>query len=217
MSDRLQALRFGLERRKGQRDQTRGLLREEKGRLKGLKREERDVEKARALVQLAGQRTQEQLRYHLSEISRLALAAVFPADPYEFEIAFERRRGRTEADFWFVRDGKRIDPRGNCGLGAVDVAGMSLRVSLWSLRRPRGRASVWVDEPFKHLKGEGPNKAVLAIFRELCRADEKRRWSGLQIVMIADERSPREDLEEVADRIFAVRKQGRQSVVETTT
>jgi DNA repair exonuclease SbcCD ATPase subunit len=204
-------LRHSLERLKGQREELVRQVRETKRALQEEKREADEAEQARALVQLAGKMTQEQLQYHLSELARLALSAIF-RDPYDFEIAFETRRGRTEADFWFVRDGKRIDPGGNCGIGAVDVAGMALRASLWSLRRPRSRASVFVDEPFPHLKGDEPNRAALEVLREICRPKLESGWPGLQLVIIADERTSREELKEVADRMFLIEKQGKESV-----
>ena len=204
--------RSAVDRLIGQRDMLLQQLKESKERIKSLKREEDDCQKAKLLVQVTAKNTQDQLRYHLSELAKLALAAVFD-DPYEFEIAFEQRRGRTEADFWFVRQGERIDPGANTGLGAVDIAGLAIRTSLWSLRKPRSRASIWTDEPFKHLKGEEANKRALQILQEICRPQPKKHWPGIQLVMIADERAPREELEERSDRIFEVIKRRTKSIV----
>lgn len=212
--DPIRHYRSLVDRRIGRRDEIRSSLREAKHSLRSLRKELDSIEQARAVIQEAGKKTQERLQYHLSEIAKLALATVFPDDPYEFEVSLETRRGRTEADFWFLRGGERLDPRGSVGLGAVDIVGMSLRASLWSLARPRPRATLWMDEPFKHLKGQAANRLALQIFQELCAPRRKGKWPGLQMVMIADERATREELKEVADRIFEVRKEGRRSVVE---
>jgi hypothetical protein len=205
--------RLAVERARGQRDILLEQLRESKKKIQSLKKEEESSQKARALIQIAAKTTQEQLQYHLSELAKLALAAVFD-DPYEFEVAFEQRRGKTEVDFWFVRKGQRIDPAGNTGLGAVDIVGMALRASLWSLRRPRSRATLWCDEPFKHLKGEEANRRALEVIQRVAKPQKDKRWPGCQIIMVADERSPREEIEEVSDRLFEVKKSGVVSTVE---
>jgi hypothetical protein len=90
---------------------------------------------------------------------------------------------------------------------------MALRPALWSLQNPRSRASIWLDEPFKHLKAKEPNRRALAMLKELCKPIPERHWPGLQIVMIADERATREEIIEVADRVFEFTIRGRQTVV----
>jgi hypothetical protein len=179
--------------------------------LKGIRRELRWAEKAHAVIQLVAQQTQEQLRYQLSELPRLGLASVFD-DPYDFDIQIESRRGRTEVDFWFVREGQRISPRESSGLGAVDIAGMALRPALWSLQRPRNRPTIWLDEPFKHLKGEDANRRALQMLAEICRPRPEQHWPGIQIVMIADERLAREDLLDAADCVYEFYMNGRKTV-----
>lgn len=176
------------------------------------RRELKDAEKAQALIQLTAQATQDQLKYQLSELPRLALESVFP-DPYEFEVDIQIKRSKTEVEFYFVRDGARINPKDNSGLGPVDIAGMALRPALWSLRVPRNRATIWLDEPFKHLKGAEANKRALAMLKEICKPRPERNWPGLQIVMIADERASREDIMEVADKLFEFKIKDRKTIV----
>lgn len=196
----------------GARDKIREKLKSAKSKRRELKQELHYAEEASALIQLCAQQTQEQLRYQLSELPKLALSSVFD-DPYDFDVKFEQRRGGVEVDFWFVRDGQPISPKDNTGLGPVDIAGMALRPALWSLQNPRSRASIWLDEPFKHLKGSEANKRALAMLKEICRPIPERHWPGMQIVMIADERASREDIMEVADVIFEFAMKGRQTVV----
>jgi hypothetical protein len=196
----------------GARDKIREKLKAAKNKRRELKQELNDAEEASALVQLCAQQTQEQLRYQLCELPKLALSSVFD-DPYDFDVKFEQRRGSVEVDFWFVRDGQPISPKDNTGLGPVDIAGMALRPALWSLQNPRSRASIWLDEPFKHLKGSEPNRRALAMLKEICNPIPERNWPGLQIVMVADERASREEILDVADKMFSFGIKDRVTVV----
>ena len=197
----IQSLRSRYDVLNGRKLEKENKLKKLKKENKNLRRENHYAEKALILIQKTANETQEQLRYQLTELPKLALSSVFD-DPYEFDVQFEIRRGKTEVDFYFVRDGERFSPKENTGLGAVDVAGMSLRPALWSMKNPRSRATIFLDEPFKHLKGEEANKRALAILSEICKPRPEQNWPGLQIVMIADERASREDLLEVSDCVY---------------
>ena len=208
----LQELKDNLQKLKGKREKVTEELEQAKRDSRIYRRELRTAEKAQLLVQLVAQQTQDQLRYQLTELPRLALQSVFD-DAYDFDVTFEIKRGKVEVEFWFVRDGVRINPKKNSGQGAVDIAGMALRPALWSLRVPRNRPTIWLDEPFKHLKGADANRRALAMLKEICKPRPERNWPGLQIVMIADERASREDIEEVADKLFEFRMKGRETKI----
>ena len=208
----LQELKDNLQKLKGKREKVIEELEQAKRDSRIYRRELRTAEKAQLLVQLVAQQTQDQLRYQLTELPRLALQSVFD-DAYDFDVTFEIKRGKVEVEFWFVRDGVRINPKKNSGQGAVDIAGMALRPALWSLRVPRNRPTIWLDEPFKHLKGADANRRALAMLKEICKPRPERNWPGLQIVMIADERASREDIAEVADKLFEFRMKGRETKI----
>lgn len=208
----IQSYKRKIERLKGRRDNIEDQIDTSKKEAKALRRELKSAEKAQALVQQVAQNTQEQLKYQLSELPKLALQSVFD-EPYDFDVDFVIKRSKTEADFWFVRDGARINPTENSGQGPVDIAGMALRPALWSLRSPRNRASIWLDEPFKHLKGAEANKRALAMLKEICQPRPERGWPGMQIVMVADERASRDDIMEVADKLFDFKMHGRKTLV----
>ena len=208
----LQELKDNLQKLKGKREKVTEELEQAKKNSRIYRRELRTAEKAQLLVQLVAQQTQDQLRYQLTELPRLALQSVFD-DAYDFDVTFEIKRGKVEVEFWFVRDGVRINPKKNSGQGAVDIAGMALRPALWSLRVPRNRPTIWLDEPFKHLKGADANRRALAMLKEICKPRPERNWPGLQIVMIADERASREDIAEVADKLFEFRMKGRETKI----
>lgn len=185
-------------------------LTEAKSQFRILRREFRDAEKALSLIQICAQQTQQELKYQLSELPQLALSSVFE-DPYQFDVQFEIRRNSTEVDFWFVRDEEKLDPKESTGLGPVDITGMALRPALWSMQIPKTRASIWLDEPFKHLKGAGANRNALSILSEICKPKPEQNWPGLQIIMIADERASREELLEVSDCVYEFYMVGRKT------
>lgn len=197
----IRELRLALERKKGLRDQLLGLL-EESGRKLALKRQEQSyIQVAQSIIQAVAQRTQEELKYHIEDLVSLALAAVFD-EPYRLRLDFVIKRGRTEAEIWFERDGERAHPLTASGGGAVDVAGFALRVALWSLSLPRSRAVFVLDEPFKHLSADLQPRAG-----QMLREVSQRL--GLQVIMV----SHVSDLVEAADRVFEIRLKGGESFV----
>jgi hypothetical protein len=161
-------------------------------------REESAVsQRAREVIQIVAKATQERLRFHISELASVAMAAVFP-DPYQIEIEFVQRRNTVEADLFFVRGGNRYDPMDSTGYGTVDVASFALRMAEWSILQPRPRKLLVLDEPFKHIKGEEANARAIQMVAQLSRK------LGVQVLMVSDERASRAAVMEGADRVFEV-------------
>jgi hypothetical protein len=186
-----------LEQRKGQRLQVDNQLVTKTLELLALQETKLDLEQAQAIIILVSQATQEELRYHVSELVTLALASVFD-DPYELDVSFEQRRNQTECDITFVRNGEKINPLTASGGGAVDVAAFALRVSLWSLQNPHTRPIMILDEPFQHVKGDEANIKCI----QMVKAVSERL--GLQILMVSDERVPLSEIEAGADKVFKI-------------
>lgn len=113
----------------------------------------RDSEEANKIVQAVAETIQEEAHERIAGVVSRCLAAVF-AEPYEFQIRFERARGRTEANLVFVRDGAAINPLDASGGGVVDVAAFALRLSSMMLARPAVRRTVILDEPFKFVSAD---------------------------------------------------------------
>lgn len=112
----------------------------------------RDAEEAQRIVQGVAQAVQTQAHRHIASVVTKCLCAVFGEDDaYEFRINFERKRGRTEAELTFVRDGREMSPRDSSGGGAIDVASFALRLACLVLSQPSQRRLLVLDEPFKHL------------------------------------------------------------------
>jgi len=202
----LQTIRQRLEQQKGQKIQIEQSITQLKESLTDIKRNIRRHEQAREIVRAVGIETQRQLQFHISDITSLALDAVFP-DPYELKVEFVERRNKTECDLKFVRDDMEVDPLTASGGGAIDVAAFALRIASWSMQRPRTRSTIILDEPFKHLKGAEANLKVLHMISEISRK------IGVQIIMVSDERIPREDIIENADKVFEVTIRNGQSKV----
>lgn len=200
------SIRNILEQRKGERSKTKRDLESYKKKLKDEVKHNRKVEKAKQIVKEVGKKTQDQISYHISDITSLALQSVFK-NPYNLITEFVERRDTTECDIWFERDGERIKPLTDSGIGAVDVASFALRIAAWSMKNPRSRPTIILDEPFKHLKGEKENIKVIEMVKEI---SEKL---GLQIIMVHDERVPIEEIEKGADKIFKVSIRNGKSIV----
>jgi DNA repair exonuclease SbcCD ATPase subunit len=111
--------------------------------------------KARIIVQTVAEQTQKKIEYHISNLVSLALAAVFP-DPYTFLLRYVQRRGRTEADLIFVKDGNEGRPIDVSGGGPIDVAAYALRPATYSLKPTRG--VFLLDEPFKFVSRDLQHK-----------------------------------------------------------
>lgn len=106
------------------------------------------AEQARVLIQQVGQAVQKEAHDRLAGVVSSCLTAVFD-EPYEFRIAFDRKRNQTEARLVFVRDGMEVSPMDAAGGGVVDVAAFALRLSCLMLRRPAARRLLVLDEPFR--------------------------------------------------------------------
>lgn len=188
----IQSLRQKLERKKGQQTQLQTDLQTAKLEEENISNEIINTEQAQAIIQIVAQKTQEELEYRLSEIVSLALSAVFN-DPYKLKVNFVIRRGKTECDLLFEKNGEIFDPLTSSGGGAVDIAAMALRVAIWSLTQPQTRNILILDEPFRFLSREYQIKASIML-------NELSKKLNLQIIMV----SHSESLIEGANKVFQV-------------
>jgi len=185
-------LRNKIEQEKGQRTVLESRAEELTEEIRETKRSIRQHEEAREIIRQVGLKTQEQLQYHISDITSLALEAVFE-EPYELRAEFNQRRNKTECDLLFVRDGMRVDPLSASGGGAVDVAAFALRIAAWSMGTPRKRNVILLDEPLRFLSVDKQERASMMI-------KELSDRLGLQFIIITHETT----LTEYADRTFTV-------------
>ena len=191
-----------LEQEKGKQKAVESSLKVKQKEVTALKREIRNVEDAIPIIQMVAKDTQEELKFHISELVTLALSAVFD-EPYEFVIEFISRRGKTEADLLFKRNGHTINPMDASGFGAVDIASLALRIAMWNLKRPMSTNTMILDEPFHFLSSDLQEKAGIML-KMLC---DKL---GLQMIIVSHVKA----LIEAADKSFSVtNKKGISEVV----
>ena len=183
-------LRTQLERQKGQQLQIKNTIALTNRAVKEKKRDLSRHEKAREIIREVGLKTQQQLSFHISDITSLALEAVF-ADPYKLVVDFVQRRNKTECDLYFDRDGNRVDPLLASGGGAVDVAAFALRIASWSMQRPKSRNVIILDEPLRFLSANHQEQASQMI-------KEVSEKLGIQFIIITHEPI----LASYADKVF---------------
>lgn len=111
------------------------------------------VQEAQKIIQEVAQGVQQLAHARISKIVSRCLETVFD-EPYDFQIHFDRKRGKTEASLVFVRDGEEIDPLSASGGGVVDIAAFALRLSCLVLSVPSPRLFLALDEPFKFVSQE---------------------------------------------------------------
>jgi DNA repair exonuclease SbcCD ATPase subunit len=159
------------------------------------------IENIQALIQQTAKETQQKLKYHIEDIVNTALDSCFPGE-YDFNVSFEIKRGRTEAELFLLKEGERMDPMIASGGGVVDIISFALRLSAWALSKTDN--VIILDEPFKFLS---VNLRPLAgeILKQL---SEKMK---LQIIMVTHDN----EMINIANRIFEVKiKHGKSLVVE---
>ena len=188
----IQLLRNKLEQSKGAKAQLETSLTNLQVQLKEKGRSLRQHEQAKEIIRTVGQKTQEQIQFHIEDIVSMALNAVFD-NPYKFTVEFVQRRNKTECDLYFVRDGNKVDPLTASGVGAVDVAAFALRIASWSMSSPHSRNTIILDEPFRFLSKNYQEQASLML-------KEISQKLGIQMIIISHE----EALTENVDAIFQV-------------
>ena len=194
MNQQISRLRASYEQKRGKAEQIETYIKQKTQRKRRLQRSLRLNEKAQVIVQEVTKITQDQLKYHLSDLCTLAMSSVFP-EPYEIVIDFVSKRGKVEAEIWFQKDGYLINPFSATGGGAIDIAALSLRFSCWTLQKPKTRPILLLDEPLKFLKGSDlPIKGAEMIHQ----ISEKL---GLQIIMVSHD----PELIECADKVITVK------------
>lgn len=166
---------------------------EREAKLLDLQSRSKVIERASVVIRAVSEATQKKLQYQISELATMAQKAIFP-NPYKVIVEFVQKRGQTEAEVYFERDGNRVDPLEASGHGPADIASFALRISLWLLSKKRSRNTFFLDEPFKNLNGVELQVATWKMVRSLSRR------LGIQFIIVTQF----EGLEEEADRVFKV-------------
>lgn len=190
MEKSINTYRTQLEQLKGKRNQISSFLTKVTEQLEESNSQLIRLEKAREIIREVGMKTQSQISFHISDITSLALEAIFN-DPYELKVDFIQRRNKTECDLSFERNGMKMDPLASSGGGTVDVAAFALRIASWTMMNPRSRNTIILDEPLRFLSGDNQERAS-AMIKELSQR------LGIQFIIITHESI----LASYADRVF---------------
>jgi DNA repair exonuclease SbcCD ATPase subunit len=144
----LESLKSLVDRAALQWDHCRRQVREERDALEAAQQRLACVLTAQELVQGVAEKVQKEAHSRIAGIVTRCLKAIFGEQAYEFEIRFAQKRGRTEAQLLFIRDGNEYDdPPNQCSGGQCEVAAFALRLVCICLLRKRRFLSL--DEPFK--------------------------------------------------------------------
>ena len=160
----------------------------------------KNLELAQAFIQKIASDTQSQLKYHIESIVQMALDAVFP-DRYKYNVAFEMKRGRTEARMFLMEGENEIDPMSACGGGVVDIIALALRITVYTLAQTRN--TIILDEPMRFVSKDLQPQAT-EIIKQLSKK------LGIQFIIVTHST----DIVEQADKVFtATIKDGVSNVV----
>ena len=144
---------------------------------------------AQAIIQKIAVETQTQLRFKIEDIVNKILETTFP--DYSFELEYEVKRGKSEANLKFFKCGHEVDPLNNDGGGCVDTICIALRLAIWSLSDTR--PLLILDEATKHLSAQDAPR-----FAEVFSTIAKEL--GIQVIMP----SHSDALKAVADNAYEV-------------
>lgn len=177
ISDALVNLQSKIDRLKTRHDFAVEAVTQERRQLKKAKQQLKAVTEAQQLAQGVAQIVQQQAHQRIAGVVTRCLSSVFGEDAYEFQIQFDRKRGKTEACLIFLRDGQERHPLRSSGGGVVDCASFALRLSCMLLSKPQTRKLLVLDEPWKHLSEE---------YRPLIRqmVETLAQEMGVQIILV---------------------------------
>lgn len=144
---------------------------EERGRLAAAKQSEADAGTAQRIVQEVAEQVQNRVHQRIAAVVTRCLKTVFGKHACVFKLAFVQKRGKTEAEMSFVKDGVEMaEPLDESSGGQVEVAALALRLVTLMMEMPRRRRLIVADEPFRSVHGEAFRERLAAMLPVL--ADE---------------------------------------------
>lgn len=152
----LNKIQRSLERQKGKRDHIQSEVKKLTRQLRSEEKELGYIHEAKGIIQKVALLTQQQIQVKLSHIVTLAVESIFGEGHYEFKLEFVEKRGKTEVEFWLIKNGEKISPF-DTGGGVVDVINFALRISVWSLSQTPN--VLIFDEPFRFLSRDLHDRA----------------------------------------------------------
>jgi len=126
-----------------------------------------NCEEAGKILQAVAVKVQQDAHQGIAAVVSRCLETIFD-EPYRFELQFEQKRGKTEAQLTLLRgDLTFVDPLHEVGGGVIDVAAFALRLACLVLERPPKRRVLILDEPFGNLRGQHHRRKMRALVQAL--------------------------------------------------
>lgn len=177
----IQDIRQRLDRLMADYEHARRTVRVERAALVAAQAEQDAAVEGQRVLQEVATAVQQEAHRQIASVATRCLAAVFPDDRHEFQVLFEKKRGRTEARLAFNKDGREVDPQSEAAGGMIDVAALALRLSAILMRRPALRKLLVLDEPFRFVNGEENQERAGALIETLARDLE------FQFIIVTDD------------------------------
>lgn len=196
MLEKINEIRNKYERLRGQEIQIKSNISLKEKEILRIKKDIKNTEFAQRIIQIVAQQTQQELEFHISDLVSLVLENICD-DPYKFKVDFILKRGRTEAECFFIRNEEKIHPYKEAGGGIIDITSFALRIALWNLSTKKISNTIILDEPFKWVQTK---EYQLRISKMLKLLSEK---FGIQFIIVS-QAGHKEEFLDCADKIFNV-------------
>lgn len=157
MKHRLEKAKTYLHRKQAEQSLLKKQSEEIEQTLLAIKEHYEDALQARSIIQKVAKELQQTLQFHISNLVTHAISSVFDED-IEFVVEFVEKRGQTECDFYYLKNGEKYKPITSSGGGLLDITSFALRLSFWQLNKTR---EVFLfDESFKFVSKDKMDRAV---------------------------------------------------------
>ena len=161
MENGLQSLRRMTDQLLSDRRATLSAIEEEKETLQKANTQLEVTQEGQKFIQELAQQVQQKAHKQIARVVSRCLSAVFGGD-YQLRIEFEKKRGKTEATFVYMKDGHRVNPHVDSG-GVMEVTSLALRLASLVMTMPPARKLLVLDEPFRGLTDENLQKMAILL------------------------------------------------------
>ena len=181
---------------KGQKESLETQLHTKLLELKSTQFDIKESNEALEIIQKVALQTQQLFKYNLETPVTSALQQILP-EPYNFEVLFDIKRGKTEASLSLERNGSRISPAESTGGTVLDITALVLRIVLWNLESPKKAPVFILDEFEKHISAEY-REPTARFVKQLAET------MGIQFIIVTHDRKNYLDC---ADKVISVTMQ----------
>ena len=168
-----------------------------------LEQRAKDIQEAQLYIQKVAVETQAKVVVKIEAIVNKVIQTVFP--DYSFELKYEIKRGKSEAQLKFYKGQNEIDVLESDGGGTSMVVAVALRLAIWSLSSTSN--VMLLDEPDAALSTD-----LRPRFSEVLH--ELSNKLNLQIIAPSHSTST----QEIADKLFTItsRQEGQWKIAKVT-